>query len=357
MEEHQQNVPHRRYNPLNRSWILCSPHRAKRPWLGQLEKPAYGNLPSYDPTCYLCPNNKRSGDSSGAETPTNPAYTGTFVFTNDFSALLPPGDQVQESHEDPLFTAQEASGKCKVICFSPKHDVTLPVMTVPEIEEVVRTWTEEYQKIGSEKDINYVQIFENKGITMGCSNPHPHCQIWASSFIPEEPQSEIDAMREYLQKNKSCMLCDYTKKELDKKVRVVCENDSFVVVVPYWALWPYETLVLSKKHIGNLTEFDKKQASDYADIIKRISIKFDNLFQCSFPYSSGIHQTPTDGQEHKECHFHMHYFPPLLRSSTVRKFMVGYEMLGEPQRDITAEQSAARLRELSDTVYFAHAQK
>jgi len=368
--ESSQDVPHRRFNILTQSWILCSPHRAKRPWLGQLEKNQIGSLPTYDPSCYLCPNNKRSNEGKSGETPVNPNYDGTYAFVNDFSALLPPITINQEESNtelkkdngdsDELLISEEVNGICKVICFSPRHDLTLAEMEVKDIVKVIETWKREYEDIGNnnKQSIKYVQIFENKGAVMGCSNPHPHCQIWASSFIPKEPQQELDSMKTYYEKKHKCMLCNYLTTELSKKSRLVCENERFLVVVPYWALWPFEVLLISKKHIGNLSQFDNDDILLYADMLKKITTKYDNLFQTSFPYSSGIHQSPSNiesssnSSHDKYFHFHMHFYPPLLRSSTVKKFMVGYEMLAEPQRDITAEQSASRLRDLSDTVHY-----
>mmetsp|Transcript_12816 Transcript_12816/g.17670 ORF Transcript_12816/g.17670 Transcript_12816/m.17670 type:complete len:366 (-) Transcript_12816:651-1748(-) len=352
-----QDWPHRRYNQLSGQWILCSPHRAKRPWLGQVEKLPSSDLPQYDPKCYLCPGNKRAQSDPNQDPPHNPKYTNTLVFDNDFSALL------QQTHDDQsdfgnqselenrLLKSQMVQGICKVVCFSPRHDLTVAEMNLADLVEVVNCWKSEFELLHKNDQINYIQIFENRGGIMGCSNPHPHCQIWASSFIPQELQKEIENMQEYTTKHCSCMLCDYAVLEQQQKSRVIYENDSFLVVVPYWAIWPYETLVISKKHIGSLLQFDSKLTQDLASIMKAVSCKYDNLFRISFPYSMGLHQAPSDGKEHPEFHFHIHYYPPLLRSATVKKFMVGYEMLAEGQRDITPEQSASTLAQLSDTHY------
>jgi len=357
MAEKEWDSPHRRFNPLLNGWILCSPHRAKRPWQGQLEKPVTDQLPQYDPKCFLCPRNKR------AQSDENPDYKDTFCFTNDYSALLAEQHDplattpVEKSGADSLFQSSGVSGVCKVICFSPRHDLTLSQMDVPDIVKVVQRWTAEYLELCKNPQIEYVLIFENRGEMMGCSNPHPHCQIWSSSFVPQDPTTEINSMHQYFVKNHSCMLCDYARSEMEKGVRVVTQNESFLAVVPYWALWPYEVLLLSKRHLGSLADFSEKEVQDFSDLINKVTCKFDNLFSISFPYSMGIHQSPTPaGMRHVkdtcDVHFHVHFFPPLLRSATIKKFMVGYELLGEPQRDITAEQSANTLRQLSETVRY-----
>jgi UDPglucose--hexose-1-phosphate uridylyltransferase len=335
---------HRRYNALNGDWILVSPHRAKRPWQGQVEKAPQDNRPQYDPQCYLCPGNERAGGFK------NPNYKENFVFVNDFSSLLADAPAGEYKDGD-LFLARSERGICKVICFSPRHDLTVPEMEVPEIKKVVDIWVNEYKELGSKDFISYVQIFENKGAMMGCSNPHPHGQIWSQSEVPLEPAKETVKQKEYFEKHGRSLLSDYLKRELELKVRIVVENDSFVALVPFWATWPFETMIISKRHIphlGLLTEIEKL---GLADIYKKLTVKYDNLFEVSFPYSAGIHQSPTDGQDHPEWHMHMHFYPPLLRSATIKKFMVGYEMLGNPQRDITPEQGAQRLRELPDLHY------
>lgn len=331
--------PHRRFNPLNGEWVLVSPHRSKRPWQGQVEKTPQEQKPEYDPSCYLCPGNERAGGIK------NPDYAETFVFNNDFSALQPdvPQGAVDEAG---LLVAHSERGICRVICFSPRHDLTLPEMELPAIRRVVDLWQKEYEQLGAMENINYVQIFENKGAIMGCSNPHPHGQIWAQSQVPVEPYKETVRQREYWGKHGSSLLSDYLAIELKKQERIISENEDFVVLVPFWATWPFETMIVSKRHFQNISQMTEREKDSYAAIIKEITIRYDNLFEVSFPYSAGIHQSPTDGEDHQEWHFHMHFYPPLLRSATVKKFMVGYEMLGNPQRDITPEFSANKLRSL-----------
>lgn len=339
-----QEVPHRRFNPLLREWVLVSPHRTKRPWLGRVERTAATNLPVYDPACYLCPGNERA---DGAR---NPKYASTFVFDNDFAALLP-GAPAFEADEGGLRVARGERGICRVICFSPRHDLTIPRMSPQEICEVICVWTEEFRRLGEMDWVRHVQIFENRGTLMGASNPHPHCQVWANASLPVLPEKELASFRKYREATKSCLLCDYLRLELRSGERVICENEGFVVVVPFWAVWPFETLLLSKRHFASLKELDGAEAELLADILRRITIRYDNLFETSFPYSMGFHQRPTDGPDYPEWHFHAHYFPPLLRSASVQKFMVGYEMLANPQRDITAESAALRLKELSEIHY------
>jgi UDPglucose--hexose-1-phosphate uridylyltransferase len=331
--------PHRRYNPLTRDWVLVSPHRTQRPWQGQVERtPAPPSL-TYDRDCYLCPGNARAG---GAR---NPQYTSTFVFENDFAALKPdaPHGSANECGRG-LIVAETERGLCKVLCFSPRHDLTLARMSVEEIRGVVDLWSDEYVAIGSLPNVNYVQIFENRGEMMGCSNPHPHCQIWANETIPNQPAKEQSAFREYSDRNGSCLLCDYIAYEHGAGERLVCENEHFLAVVPFWAIWPFETLVLSKDHVPDISGLSDHARTGLADVLRQITVTYDNLFESSFPYSMGFHQRPTDSQDHAEWHFHGHFYPPLLRSATVRKFMVGYEMMASPQRDITPESAANRLR-------------
>lgn len=335
------NYSHRRFNPLTGEWLLVSPHRTKRPWQGKVEKVPEMHSQAYEPTCYLCPGNARIGSD------TNPAYTDTFVFTNDFSALLP--DAPAESlAEKGLFVARSERGICKVVCFSPQHNLTFALMEPAAIEKVVTVWIDEYRKLGAVDYINYVQIFENRGDIMGCSNPHPHGQIWANETIPQLPAQEDSNQQAYRELHGSCMLCDYLALELEKKERIVLENNSFVAVVPFWAVWPFETMILAKEHHKDITTLSGSEQADLAAIIHQIGVRYDNLFSCSFPYSMGLHQQPTNGNPNDGWHFHLHYYPPLLRSATVKKFMVGYEMLAMPQRDITAEQSAERLRSCDD---------
>ncbi len=336
--------PHRRYNPLLDEWILVSPHRAKRPWQGQNETVINGNLPKFDPACYLCPGNVRANGIK------NDDYKDVFVFDNDFPALL--ADKTESPNdENPLFKSQPERGINKVICFSPRHDLTLAEMETEAIEKVVLEWKHQYNEIGKIDFINNVQIFENKGAVMGCSNPHPHGQIWAQSAIPTHiAKTQLNLQNYYRQTDRS-LLADYLAEELHRKERIISENEHFALLVPFWAIWPYETMIISKRHFGNISQMENEEMAAFASIIKDITVRYDNLFETSFPYSAGIHQSPTDNQDHPEWHFLMHFYPPLLRSATVRKFMVGYEMLGEAQRDITPEQSAKILRELPTVHY------
>ena len=336
------NTPHRRKNILTGEWVLVSPHRTKRPWQGKKDKPQEVERLEYDPKCYLCPGNERAG---GAK---NPNYTGTYSFQNDFAALL---DGPEETFKDGLLEAESESGICKVICYSPNHSLTLPLMEVNDIVEVIRLWQQEYTALGSDPNINHVQIFENKGAIMGCSNPHPHGQIWAQRSIPQEVQKKVVRQKSYWEKNNSSLLGDYIQQELNSKERIVLENESFVALVPYWAVWPFETMIIPKRHVTSVLELSQQEVSDYASLLKALITRYDNLFETSFPYSAGIHQAPTDGKDNSHWHMHMSFYPPLLRSVEVKKFMVGYEMFANPQRDITAEQAAQRLRECATTHY------
>ena len=336
------NTPHRRKNILTGEWVLVSPHRTKRPWQGKKDKPQVIPQATYDPNCYLCPGNERAG---GAK---NPNYTGAYSFQNDFAALL---DSEDEKHEDGLFLAESESGKCKVICYSPDHSLTLPLMEVNDIVEVIRLWQKEYSALGQDPNINHVQIFENKGAVMGCSNPHPHGQIWAQRSIPQEVQKKVVRQKSYWDQNKKSLLGDYLQQELDAKERILLENESFVALVPYWAVWPFETMIVPKRHITSIVELTGQEVAAYARILKALTIRYDNLFETSFPYSAGIHQAPTDGKDNSHWHMHMSFYPPLLRSAEVKKFMVGYEMFANPQRDITAEQAAQRLRDCAAIHY------
>lgn len=337
------NAPHRRYNPLTNEWILVSPQRTQRPWLGQVEKLPPETRPAYDPSCYLCPGNSRAGGARNA------AYEHTFVFDNDFAALLPDTPPA-EIDEGGLIRAVSERGICRVICFSPRHDLTLPEMPLPEIRRVVDVWAEQTEELGGRDFVRYVQVFENKGAMMGASNPHPHCQVWAEESIPTEPAKELRSLFAYQSEHGACLLCDYLALERESKERVVFENECFTLLVPFWAVWPFETLLIARRHTPSLPELNDVERNALAEAVQRLTSRYDNLFQVSFPYSMGFHQAPTDGQPHPETHLHAHYYPPLLRSATVRKFMVGYELLANPQRDITAESSAARLREMSDTL-------
>ena len=341
--------PHRRFNPLNGEWVLVSPHRTQRPWQGRVEKTPSDAPPAYDPTCYMCPGNVRA---TGAR---NPAYTSTFVFDNDYPALaadVPEGgaQELGQRGQD-LLVARSERGICRVVCFSPRHDLTLAGMQLADLRRVVDTWVAEYQELGALPFINHVQIFENRGVLMGASNPHPHGQIWANATLPNEPAKEQLRQSAHRDGHGSCLLCDYLAIELDRGERLVTANDHFVALVPFWAIWPFEAMLLAKRHLTALDELSSDERDGLADILKRLATRYDHLFEISFPYSMGFHQRPTDGETHPEWHLHAHFYPPLLRSATVRKYMVGYEMLGTPQRDITPETAAQRLREMKETGY------
>lgn len=335
---------HRRFNPLTGEWVQVSPHRAKRPWQGQEEKTAEGARPAYDPTCYLCPGNTRANGEL------NPDYTGTYSFQNDFAAItedVPAG----EMSEGEFFLAKSERGLCKVICFSPRHDLTIPEMEVAGIQEVVQLWQKEYAELGERDYINYVQIFENKGQVMGCSNPHPHGQIWAQESVPDEPLKKQQNFKRYFEKYGRTMLPDYLQAELLKKDRILFENEHFVGLIPFWAVWPFEAMIIPRTHVASVSDLSVAQVASLANAYKQLTVMYDNIFKISFPYSAGVHQAPTDGQDHPEWDLHMVFYPPLLRSATVKKFMVGYEMLANPQRDITPESSAALMRALPKVHY------
>ncbi len=334
--------PHRRYNPLTDEWILVSPHRTKRPWRGQIERLPPQDKPSYDPDCYLCPGNERAG---GAR---NPDYNSTFVFTNDFRSLLPDPPSSGENYH-PLLKTQDVRGTCRVICFSPQHDLTLPEMAGADIRKVIDVWADQIVELGH--DYRWVQVFENKGAMMGASNPHPHGQIWASDQLPTEPAKEDAQQRKYLDETGDVLLLKYADLETNHKERIVVTSQHWLALVPYWATWPFETLLLPRRHVLRLPHLDDEQRDDLAYILKTLLTKYDNLFETSFPYSMGWHGSPFTEGENNHWQLHAHFYPPLLRSSTVKKFMVGYEMLAEPQRDLTPEQAAQRLRDLPDTHY------
>jgi UDPglucose--hexose-1-phosphate uridylyltransferase len=336
--------PHRRLNPLTGEWVLVSPQRTERPWQGQVENVPAPVVAAYDPTCYLCPGNERAGGVR------NPAYSETFVFDNDFAALKPatPTGEVQERG---LLVAGSEAGRCRVVCFSPRHDLTLARMSARELRRVVDTWTEEFSRLASDPQIDAVQIFENRGAMMGCSNPHPHGQIWANQTVPNEMAKELAAFREYRRDHEKTLLQDYVELELEKQERVVAANEHFVLLVPFWAVWPFETLVVSRRRVSALDELRDEERTALAEILGQATVRYDNLFRTSFPYTMGFHQRPTDGRAYPEFHLHAHFYPPLLRSATVKKFMVGYEMLAMPQRDITAETAAGWLRDLPATHY------
>jgi UDPglucose--hexose-1-phosphate uridylyltransferase len=336
--------PHRRFNPLTEEWVLVSPHRAERPWQGQIEARRSEASLQYDPQCYLCPGNARAGGVR------NPPYTSTFVFDNDFAALQPDTPKGEFREGDLLF-AQSEAGRCRVVCFSPRHDLTLARMSVSDIRTVVDTWCDESSKLANQSKVRSIQIFENRGAMMGCSNPHPHGQIWVNENVPGELVREVATQQSYFQKHNSSLLEDYAWLELEKKERVVYANDHFAAAVPFWAVWPYETLLVSRRRVGSLVELRREERNGLAEILRQITIRYDNLYKAPFPYTMGFHQRPTDGADYPGFHLHAHFYPPLLRSATVKKFMVGYEMLAMPQRDITAESAAKQLRALSDIHY------
>jgi len=361
--------PHRRYNPLTGEWLLVSPHRTRRPWKGQVEKPPPEVRPEYDPACALCPGNKRA---SGER---NPEYASTYVFTNDFAALLPNAPELS-SASHPLLRAESEQGTCRVICFSPRHDLTLPEMPVEEIRGVVDVWAAQTSELGQR--YRWVQVFENKGEIMGCSNPHPHGQVWGESALPNEAAKEEDQQRAYFEEHGSSLLVDYANLETARQERLVVENEHWLAVVPYWAVWPFETLLLPRRHVSRLPDLGDSERDGLARILKRLLTKYDNLFEVSFPYSMGWHGAPASpstarlggsaeltveaspksgsadtGDDYLHWQLHAHFYPPLLRSATVKKFMVGYEMLAEAQRDLTAEQAAERLRVLPEVHYKA----
>ncbi len=355
--------PHRRYDPLRGSWILVSPHRTKRPWQGQTEPPAPVRRPRHDASCYLCPGNERAGGHR------NPDYDTSFVFTNDFAALMPTAATdvgevavgaagAGEGEGDGLFRHQPVSGTCRVLCFSPRHDLTLAEMTTEEIRGVVDLWVAQIEELG--QHYSWVQVFENKGQMMGASSPHPHGQLWAVNTLPQEVVAEDRQQRTYARAHGTVMLEQYAAGELERKQRVVLSSEHWLVVVPYWAVWPFETMLIPRRHRRRLPDLDPAERDDVADILRRLLVKYDNLFQTSFPYSMGWHGAPfikgggDDASDNGHWQLHAHIYPPLLRSATVRKFMVGYELLAEAQRDLTPEQAAERLRALSD-IHYLHA--
>jgi UDPglucose--hexose-1-phosphate uridylyltransferase len=336
--------PHERFNPLTQSWVLVSPQRVRRPWQGQVEATPLETSVPYDASCYLCPGNPRAGGIR------NPDYRGTFVFDNDFAALEPeiPAGELRDGE---LLLTRSESGRCRVVCFTPRHDLTLARMEVPAIEAVVDTWCREFEELGRQESVASVQIFENRGALMGCSNPHPHGQIWANEHVPDGLACEVASQQAYFEKHRSSLLDDYLRIELDKQERIVCANELFVALVPFWAVWPFETLLISRRPVSSLPELSRAERRGLADILRRLTIRYDNLFKTSFPYTMGFHQQPTDGRAHPGFHLHAHFYPPLLRSATVKKFMVGYELLAMPQRDITPELAAAQLRDLPERHY------
>jgi UDPglucose--hexose-1-phosphate uridylyltransferase len=338
MNSDLQDYSHKRFNILTGEWVLVSPHRAKRPWQGQNETVSNEVRPSHDDNCYLCAGNTRINGEK------NPDYKNAFVFTNDFAALQTKSKSFHVNNG--LLKAQSEQGICKVICFSPDHSKSLADMRPTDIEKVVITWQEQYKELSENDLINYVQIFENKGAVMGCSNPHPHGQIWSQSTLPNEVYKKDLQQRTYFKTNKKGILKDYIEQELIEKERIIFENDAFIVLVPFWAIWPFETMIIPKNHQTNILEIKDTQTLMFAEAISVITKAYDKLFNTSFPYSSGIHQAPTNEEDNSHWHWHMCFYPPLLRSASVKKFMVGYEMFGSPQRDITPEIAAKMLREL-----------
>lgn len=335
---------HKRFNPLIREWVLVSPHRAARPWQGQVEGTPPDTLPAYDPQCYLCPGNLRAGGER------NPNYAQTFVFDNDFAALQPdtPSGGMREGD---LLIARSERGRCRVVCFSPRHDLTLSRMECGDVERVVDAWCEEFSKLSTEPDVRSVQIFENRGAMMGCSNPHPHGQIWVDETLPDLLQRELESSQDYFQRRSSSLLQDYLELERQAQERVVLSNDYFVAMVPFWAVWPFETLLISRRRVSSLPELQVEERKALATILQQMTIRYDNLFRTSFPYTMGIHQVAPEIAGPAGFHLHAHFYPPLLRSATVKKFMVGYEMLAMPQRDITPESAAEMLRKTASTHY------
>jgi UDPglucose--hexose-1-phosphate uridylyltransferase len=337
-------LPHRRYNPLTGEWVLVSPHRLERPWQGQLEPRGRETRLAFDAGCYLCPGNARANGER------NPPYTGTFAFDNDFPALLPERGAPSES-ASPLLVSEPVTGRCRVVCFSPRHDLTLAEMDAAAIRGVVDAWASETETLGRDPDVRYVQVFENKGAMMGCSNPHPHGQIWATSAIPAGPARKLETQRAWFERHGSDLVGDYLAHELESGERVVCRNESWVALVPYWAVWPFELMLVPTRRVADLPSLDARERDQLAGLLRRVCARYDNLFRVSFPYSMGFHGRPTDGQQHPWWRLHAVYFPPLLRSASVRKFLVGYELTAEPQRDLTPEDAAARLRAQDETHY------
>jgi UDPglucose--hexose-1-phosphate uridylyltransferase len=344
--------PHRRFNPLRGEWVLVSPHRNQRPWQGEVEAAVAEPAAIYDPTCYLCPGNRRAGGA------VNPQYASTFAFDNDYAALTPIDltgiDQPPAASRSDLVNAQSARGLCRVVCFSPRHDLTLARMDVPSIRAVVETWIAECAAIAGHAWARYALVFENRGAMMGASNPHPHGQIWATDDVPNEPARERESFARYEREHGGCLLCEYIAVETSLAARIVCANEAFLAMVPFWAAWPFETLLVSRRHVATLSGLDGPERDGLADLLKRMTTRYDNLFEAPFPYSMGFHQQPIR-EPAASAHLHAHFYPPLLRSASIRKFMVGFELLGSPQRDLTPEEAAGRLREAAEIHYTTRA--
>ena len=333
-----QSSSHKRLNILTNEWVLVSPHRMTRPWQGQSEQPSKREIVKYDPTCYLCPGNVRINGNK------NPSYSGVHVFDNDFAALQSSVDTTL--WKDGLLQARGESGICRVVCFSPDHSKTMSQLSVEEISKIVGIWMDQYADLSQKKAIHYVQIFENKGEMMGCSNPHPHGQIWSQSSVPNEVLKIDQQQLNYFRLNRKSLLLQYVEEEMQHQDRMVYENANFVIVIPFWAVWPYQTMIVPKQHQNNIGQMSIIQKNHFADALSVLTKLYDQLFDCEFPYSSGIHQAPTTDADHSHWHWHMNFYPPLLRSATVKKFMVGYEMFASPQRDLTPEVAAENLRRL-----------
>jgi UDPglucose--hexose-1-phosphate uridylyltransferase len=334
-------VPHRRLNILTGDWVLVSPHRMARPWAGAVDPPALEQAPAHDPNCPLCPRVARANGEA------NPDYRGPFVFQNDFPALL----EVSEERADGLLVSAPETGLCRVICYHEDHSLTLAKMNAAQAQDVVSVWIAQTAELGARDDIAAVTIFENRGAMMGASNPHPHGQIWATSSIPNELEREAWHCADNFKHAGAPLLMQYLAQEMALKERIVCANSSFVALVPYWAAWPFETLILPRRHVRWLTDLSPQEAADLADLLRRLAARYDNLFQAPFPYTMGVHQAGFDSGDWEGFTLHLHFYPPLLRSASVRKFMVGFEMLAMPQRDLTPEAAAARLKEQSETHY------
>jgi UDPglucose--hexose-1-phosphate uridylyltransferase len=333
-------APHRRFNPLSDDWVLVSPGRTKRPWSGAQERPVTEDLPAYDPNCYLCPRNVRANGER------NPDYEATFVFTNDFAALRP--DTPETVFDAGLFHAEGERGTCRVLCFLPRHDLTLARMTIPSVRRVVDLWAEQSEELGAA--YRWVQVFENRGESMGASNPHPHGQIWAGTALPILAAREDAAQRRHLERHGRPLLIEYEEAER-RGPRVVIENEAWLILVPFWAIWPFETMLIPKRPMHRLVDLEDVERDSLARSLVELLVRNDNLFQAPFPYSMGWHQAPYDTDDHGHWQLHAHLYPPLLRSASVRKFIAGYELLAEVQRDITPEEAAERLRAVAAVHY------